>query len=465
VDVHGGWFDATGDKGVHMSHLSHGHWFNPQQASFSAYVFYRVLDLLSDGRDGHFHALRRKLLDEGSYGADWLMRARSPSGSFYSPGPMQGDAYDPAETGRRLGLALLRRGPGVQGASDAAGAPGAPDVPGAPGAAQALGYEASLRSGAGYAIAALAAAARRPYPSAAHSGQEYLGAAKAAYFHLEAHNGRYASDGKWNIIDEFCALDALTELYRTSGEEGFLRRARAMAERVEGRYRPVTARSGYFAADDGDRPFFSASDEGAPVLALLNYRAAEPDGGMGAKALRTCEMAMRFAASLADEEANPFGYARMFYQARDGRRGTQFFFPHDTEVAPWWQGDNARILSLACAARCTSRHTRDSALARRLGVYADDQLAWVLGLNPFDCCMLGGAGRHNVDYFYNGRYDFVNAPGGVANGVTAGLADPDGICFVTSPEDFAEVEDNWRWAEQWLPHASWLLYAVAMPPG
>ena len=48
VDVHGGWFDATGDVGVHFTHQSHTTYFNPQQASFSAAVFYRMLDLLQE---------------------------------------------------------------------------------------------------------------------------------------------------------------------------------------------------------------------------------------------------------------------------------------------------------------------------------------------------------------------------------------------------------------------------------
>ena len=31
VDAHGGWYDATGDYGIHLSHLSHSTYYNPQQ--------------------------------------------------------------------------------------------------------------------------------------------------------------------------------------------------------------------------------------------------------------------------------------------------------------------------------------------------------------------------------------------------------------------------------------------------
>ena len=41
-DVHGGWYDATGDYGVHLSHLCHTNYFNPQQAAFSAYAFFKM---------------------------------------------------------------------------------------------------------------------------------------------------------------------------------------------------------------------------------------------------------------------------------------------------------------------------------------------------------------------------------------------------------------------------------------
>lgn len=46
-------------------------------------------------------------------------------------------------------------------------------------------YESSLRAGGGYAIAALAAASRYPYPSCEHTGCEYLDAARDSYLYLE----------------------------------------------------------------------------------------------------------------------------------------------------------------------------------------------------------------------------------------------------------------------------------------
>lgn len=451
VDVHGGWFDATGDVGVHFTHQSHTTYFNPQQASFSAAVFYRMLDLLQETDADWYRIFRRRILDEAVYGADWLMRRRAPSGAFYKVGPTRKNAYDPTSLTRKIGFEY--HGSSKQfGVAETADKETITDDY----------YESSFRAGGGYAIAALAAASRYPYPSAEYTSMEYLEAAKESYLYLEANNERYTNDGKNNFLDWFCALEAAVELYKASLEDGFLIRARELAKKIMDAMVLVHDYAGYFSVDDQERPYFSATDEGTPVIALLNYYSIEKDAKLREAVLDTAEKAMRFALEITEEVNNPFGYARIFYQDREGVRGKQFFFPHNTEMAPWWQGDNARILSLSAAARYTASLTKDDELAGKLRIYAEDQIAWVLGMNPFDSCMLEGYGRHNIDYYFQNRYDFISAPGGIVNGITGGINDEEGIAYVMSPEDSENIKDNWRWAEQWLPHASWYLYALCL---
>ena len=449
VDAHGGWYDATGDYGVHLSHLSHTTYFNPQQASFSAYAFFKMNDLLEEADYPYYTMLKRRLIEEGMYGADFLMRMRAPSGNFFVTKSRTMDAYGPVASMRVLGAyhrnPTGRKGGGTWGSVDEI---------------TEYDYETSFRAGGGYAIAALAYAARVTYPSD-YTKEEYLQAAVRAYDYLYANNELYANDGKWNLVDEYCALDAVIEIYKTTTEIDYLRRARALAKRIIDRYIPIDETMGYLSVNGTDRPFFHAADAGMPVVNLLNYCAVERQAEDKAAVLAVCEKLMRHELSVTNEVANPFGYARQFVEHGDGTKENQFFYPHDVETAPWWQGENARIASLAAAARSLAYYTKDADLAAALRKYADDQINWVLGLNPFDSCMLEGEGRNNIDYFFEGeRRDFIQCPGGIVNGITSALHDEHGIAFHADATD--EVNDNWRWAEQWIPHATWYMYALCM---
>lgn len=449
IDAHGGWYDATGDYGVHLSHLSHTTFFNPQQASFTAYALFKANDLLEEADYPYYTMLKRRLIEEGMYGADFLMRMRAPSGNFYVTKSRTMDAYGPVASMRVMGAYHRnpsgRKGGGTWGDVDAI-------TP--------YDYETSFRAGGGYAIAALAYAARVTYPSD-YTKEEYLQTAIRAYDYLYAHNDLYTNDGKWNLIDEYCALDAVIEIYKTTREIDYLRRARALAKRIIDRYVPIDDKMGYLRVDDTDRPFFHAADAGMPVVNLLKYCEVERQKADKAEVIAVCEKLMRHELAVTNEVANPFGYARQYVQHGDGSRCNQFFYPHDVETAPWWQGENARIGSLASAARALTAYTADEAFKAALSKYADDQINWILGLNPFDCCMMEGEGRNNIDYFFEGeRRDFIQCPGGIVNGITSGLHDEHGIALYYDADE--EVIDNWRWAEQWIPHATWYLYALCL---
>jgi len=217
----------------------------------------------------------------------------------------------------------------------------------------------------------------------------------------------------------------------------------------------------YWRADDADRPYFHAADAGLPVLALLEY-ADIADPATRPVALATVRKSLEFELAVTHEVTNPFGYARQLVQSTNGFRRSAFFYPHDTETGLWWQGENARLSSLATAARLAAGYfPNDPAFQHALRAYAWDQLNWILGLNPYDCCMMQGAGRNNVAYMYFESYEYNNAPGGICNGITSGRTNPNDIDFNVGFAVTGKDED-WRWSEQWLPHAAWYLYAVAI---
>jgi hypothetical protein len=82
VDMRGGWFDASGDYGKHLSHLSFSTYFNPQQVSLTAWSLFGTLRELERRGEPYFKQYQKRLLDEALFGADYLVRSKNPKGSF-----------------------------------------------------------------------------------------------------------------------------------------------------------------------------------------------------------------------------------------------------------------------------------------------------------------------------------------------------------------------------------------------
>jgi hypothetical protein len=205
ADVHGGWYDATGDYGKHLSHLSFSTYFNPQQIPFTVWSLFKTYERLNARDDPSFRQYKRRLLDEALYGADYLVRVKSPAGSFYrsvsAPGGEKRAAYRRiAKEGQGFAIKTVTtkdRSP-LEEMQKMTG-----DFP----------YEVGYRSGGGVAIAALAIAGRQSV-SGDFSNDRYLKAARDAFDYLEKNNLQHANDGKENIVDDYCGLLAATELFK-----------------------------------------------------------------------------------------------------------------------------------------------------------------------------------------------------------------------------------------------------------
>jgi hypothetical protein len=449
IDAHGGWYDATGDYGIHLSHQNLTSYFNPQQVPLAAWTLLTSYRALEARNDDNFSEYQRRMLDEGLFGADFLVRMKRPGGSFFES--ITAPGRNKLAQDRVIGNPNWR----TQIKKNAADSTEQAQPATGPHA-----YEASFRAGGGMAIAALALAGAMP-ANGDFPPSTYLRAAEDAFQFLSLHNRELLNDGKENILDDYCALMAATELYRATHQASYLaaadqRASHLMARLVtEGKYR------GYWRADDGTRPFFHPSDAGLPVISLLEY--AQIASPAAQKQVReTVERSLRFELAVTAEVNNPFGYARQLVRMGNGQVRSAFFFPHDTEAAPWWQGENARLASLAAAARMAEPlFADDLAFQAQLEDYAWNQLHWILGRNPFDVSMLTGSGHGNTSYMFFRSWKYTNAPGSIVNGITAAQDNEDGIAF---NEGFAATgkDDDWRWTEQWLPHAAWYLYAVSL---
>jgi hypothetical protein len=434
VDVWGGWRDAGGDNGKYLSHLSYANFFNPQQAGLTAWALARV----HEAAPSRLRAagLERPLVEEALYGADFMHRLLSPEGYFYM---------------------TVFEGWGRPGAERA--------VTGYVGEQGEFtkDYQAALREGAGVAIAALARASRlsrQTGMTGEFSAATYLADAKRAFAHLAQRNREYDDDGVENIIDDYTGLLAAVELYRSTKSaqyrEAADRRARNLAERL--------TPAGWFRSDATDRPFYHAADAGFPVMALSEYLSiARPADAPPIRAAIARALVAQLTLNAA--VANPFDYPRQTFRLyRDGKRGaellTGFFMPHANETGYWWQGEDARLASLAVAATAGGRAAEQSGAAfgvsGPLAALAQHSLDWILGRNPFDVCMLYGFGGHNPDYSESSETNLV---GGIANGITGAVGSDEGrgISFAPGPDD-----ENWRWDEQWLPHSTWLLLSTAL---
>jgi len=450
VDVHGGWYDATGDYGIHLSHQNLTSYFNPQQVPLVAWSLLKSYKALEARKDDNFSEYERRMLDEGLFGADYLVRLKRPDGSFFESISAPGKeklAQDRAIGNPNWRTQIKTKTTDSTQRIDPAVGPHA--------------YEASFRAGGGMAIAALALASTMPQDGD-FTREQYLRTAEEAFAFLSQHNRKLLNDGVENILDDYCALIAATNLYIASHKEAYRTAADTRAKQLMDRLTTYGQWHDYWRADAGTRPYFHPADAGLPVVSLLEYSAiASPE--QQKRVQETVERSLRFELTVTNEVNNPFGYARQLVRMGDGKVRTAFFFPHDTEAAPWWQGEDARVASLAAAARMAMPlFANEPEFQSQLGEYAWNQLHWILGRNPFDASMLMGSGHGNAAYMFFKSYKYTSAPGAILNGITSGLDDEDGIAF---NQGFAVTgkDEDWRWTEEWLPHAAWYLYAVSLP--
>lgn len=419
-DVHGGWFDASGDMSKYLSHLSYANYLNPQQTPMVVWSLLKCRELLATRRDIDGMNLCKRLNDEGLHGADFLCRMQDERGFFYMT---LFDKWSKDPEQRELCAYATQQG--IKSAR----------------------WQAGFRQGGGMAIAA-----REPIGGDLDTSQ-YAEAARRGYLHLREHNLAYLDDGVENIIDDYCALLAAVELTRTLGAE-WLAEARDRAGRLCARQRAHPDLGHHWAAnDDGSRPYYHAAEAGLPVLALLEYLAIEPDPARQWAARTVAEQALAAELALAARAGNPFALARQYVKGVDETPRVSFFMPHHNESGYWWQGENARLASLATMAFAAAQHLPgQSALLRTFG---QQQLDWILGRNPFNACMLAGQGINNPEY----TAGYPNAQGGICNGITAGFDDENDVAFI--PEAYKDrLDQNWRWGEQWIPHAAWFALAI-----
>lgn len=429
VDVHGGWYDASGDVSKYLSHLSYANYLNPQQTPMVVWNILKGLSLL-EGSEDIAAFTRTRLIEEALFGADFLVRMQNEKGFFYMT---VFDKWSKDTAQREICAYETQLGHKFDD------------------------YQAGFRQGGGVAIAALAAASRLGVHGE-YDQQKYRNAAENGYWHLKEHNTQYLNDGEENIIDEYCALLASVELFKATKETRYLEESRLWAQHLVARQMSDEQMQHFWSANqDGSRPYFHAAEAGLPVIALCEYLAIEDDSVPTESVKRIVNRACEFEIKISNKVTNPFGYPRQYVKGVNESKRDAFFVAHNNESGYWWQGENARLGSLATMAYLAQPHIASQEIQQQLFVFAQDALNWIVGLNPYDMCMLDGHGRNNPDYLP--QYGFFNAKGGVCNGITGGFEDEEDIAF-NPPAQKDDMLQNWRWGEQWIPHGAWYLLAI-----
>jgi hypothetical protein len=435
ADVYGGWRDAAGDPGKHMSHLSFANYFNPQQIPFVVWSLLKSYEMNVPS----FSAKSTALLAESAWGADYLLRNIDKAGYLYL------SVFD--DWGATGSIRQITEWGASGVGNDAVRSPN---------------YQSAMREGAGMAIAALARSSRMKVTGDSTPAQYIRGAIKL-YDHLKSpgngyatKNLEYCNNHMENIIDEYCGLLAAVELYKTTGTAQYLSDASAFADKIMLRLNV----QGWLRSDDaGKRPFYHAADEGLPLIALSEYM--DIDKTKNTSILNTFTASMKWYFQISKEVVNPFSYVREYgAPASAGVLQTPrkaFFMPHVNETDYWWQGENARIASMSTAFLMLSKKLNSgfNIGADSVSAMAISQLDWILGKNPYDVSMMTGLGVNSYPNYISGP---GNLPGGICNGITADNTDETEIAWMP----FAVTDwQNWRWIEQWLPHDAWFLLAVS----
>jgi len=425
VDMRGGWCDASGDVSKYFSHLAYANFMSPQQTPLVTWSMVSADEAIPNLLTTM--GVKDSLDNEALWGADYMMRALSDSSYFY----MIVFSYFNKDPNARRVVGLHANSVTTNE------------------------YQCAFREGGGMAIAALARISRWKIHGD-FTSKQYLNGAERAFAHLLVYNTKYDDDGKENIIDDYCALMAATELWIATNKTLYRNEARKRAGNLSARL----TKAGYFRADDGNRPYWHASDAGLPIIALARYLKKETDPAYRTKALQTIKRSLDYELRVTGDVSNPFGYARQTFKYKDTVKNG-FFIPHDNETGWWWQGENARLSSLAAAAivgaRLVYTSPQDAAKRKAITAFAYDQINWILGGNPYQVCFMYKFGRTNVPYMHS-NFGHGSERGGISNGITGkeGNGDGSGIDYKTE-----DAGNEWRWTEQWIPHAAWYLQAVA----
>ncbi|NUN95674.1 MAG: glycoside hydrolase family 9 protein [Candidatus Omnitrophica bacterium] len=233
-------------------------------------------------------------------------------------------------------------------------------------------------------------------------------------------------------------LLSVLDLYALERDSDALDYARKTAEALLSQAHPSGQLKGGY-DDSGD----------IPAAALATFALRLPEDPLTPKIRETLEDHL---APFVSRPDNPFGISRQ----KEGPEG--YYFDPTSAL-----GVNYLIACRAWSALLLHRLLKDP----RALVYATDHLDFILGKNPYDLCMLEGAGSFNPPRYHH-RYIKIPGhetgavPGAIPNGFVrdVGGHDRPGFDLSTKGREYP----SYRTSEPWLVHNVFFTLALAEMP-
>jgi len=257
-------------------------------------------------------------------------------------------------------------------------------------------------------------------------------------------------------------IEAAVEIYKTTSKDQYIDLAVSSARRllklqVTAPLSPTMPVQGFFLnSAKNPEPYRSISHACYHLIGLCDLLEILPSH----KESKAWEDAIRrysldYLARIA--ERNSFGIAPFgFYSGKDPGGGRQigqywyryFMFPEEWPKG-WWVGINANLASAGIGLLKAARVLQ----AAMLFDYAQRQLDWIIGANPFCSSTMEGVG-YNQPVQYVNAHEFKPAPPRLTGAVMNGLGG-------TVEDQPAKHDGQWQVAEYWTPMAGLTLWLMA----
>lgn len=266
---------------------------------------------------------------------------------------------------------------------------------------------------------------------------------------------REAAEKTWAVYEDRILagyeprqIIAALELFKITGAEKY----RAAAERLVRNVLTLQNAEGWFASKPQGEPEYRIVDEGTIPACLASFALAQPASELSDKVKDALRNYFLRSLRLAD---NPFGIVRGYTGAEP------FYFKSRDE---WFGGSNSMYCSVAWTARLAAQVFKDDAeFSAKLRDHADNQMHWILGMNPLNLCMLEGKGtssriRYHHLYAEIPGHERGAVPGEIPNGVIREPGNADRPWFDFRPPGGSPPSAES--CEPWLPHNAYYLLAL-----